>query len=83
MKTIYLDEFTNLIAIGCSKEEANIDYFDSVEEALKIYPDAFVDPSLSELRVSIANDVCIELTNQKVTLTKEQAITLREILFSI
>lgn len=84
MKQIFLDKSTNSIAVGCSQENEIVDYFDSVEDALQVYSDAFVDPSLSNLNVSFNGDtVSLSLTNQQFVLTKEQAICLRESLSSI
>jgi hypothetical protein len=83
MYTILLDTFTDSIAVICSEEQCIINYFNSIEDALKLYPKAIVDPSLSQMKVSIDTNVCIKLINQEITLTKEQAITLREILNSI
>lgn len=83
MKTILIDTFTDSIAVGCSEEQCIIDYFNNLEDAFKKYPKALVDPSLSEMKVSIDTNVSIKLINQQITLTKEQAIVLREILNSI
>ena len=83
MKTILIDTFTDSIAVGCSEEQCIIDYFNNLEDAFKVYPKALVDSSLSEMKVSIDTNVSIKLINQQITLTKEQAVVLREILNSI
>jgi hypothetical protein len=83
MKTIFVDTFTASIAVGCSEEQCIIDYFSNVEDALKKYPNALLDPSLSEMKVVIDTNVSIKLFNQQITMTKEQAVTLREIFKSI
>jgi|LakMenE01Jun11ns_1017448.scaffolds.fasta_scaffold9957797_18 hypothetical protein len=84
MKTILLDEFTNTIAVACSEEQCIINYFDTVEHALKMYSDAIIDSDLDKINISIDNNsVIITLTNQKLILNKEQAYILRSVLESI
>lgn len=83
MKTIYKDAFTDSIAVGCSKEMCNIDYFYTVKEAMKAYPDATIHPSLEEesvLKVSTGDIVTIEVNNQVLRLSLSQAQLLKSIL---
>lgn len=83
MKTIYKDSFTDSIAIGCSEKECIIDYFGTVEEALRVYPDAIIHPSLEEesvLKVTIADIVTIEVNNQVLRLSLLQAQKLKSML---
>jgi hypothetical protein len=82
-KEIYRDEFLDCIAVGCTEEWCTIDYFDTVEEALKRYPDAIVDPLLQEesvLKVSVGDIVTIEVNNQVLRLSLFQAQQLKSIL---
>jgi hypothetical protein len=83
MKTIYRDAFTDSIAVGCSEELCNIDYFGTVKEALVRFPDAIIHPSLEEesvLKVSVTNIVTIEVNNQVLRLSLVQAQQLKSIL---
>jgi hypothetical protein len=83
METIYRDAFTDFIAVGCSKEECIIDYFDTVAEAVKRYPNAIIDPSLEEesvLKVTVADIVTIKVNNQVLRLSLSQAQQLKSIL---
>lgn len=83
MQQIFLDEFTNNIAVGCDEENAIIDYFATVEEAREKYPKAIVEDGLDIMEVSVSDCVVIKLINQKIILSKDQAITLRGILSSL
>jgi hypothetical protein len=83
MKTIYQDTFTDSIAIGCSEENCTIDYFNTVEEALRAYPDAIISPSLEEesvLKVTITDIVTIKVNNQVLRLSLLQAQKLKSML---
>lgn len=83
MKLIYRDSFTDSIAIGCSEENCTIDYFNTVEEALRAYPDAIISPSLEEesvLKVTITDIVTIEVNNQVLRLSLLQAQKLKSML---
>lgn len=83
MKTIYRDSFTGSIAIGCSEEESIIDYFGTVEDVLRAYPNAIIDSSLEEesvLKVTITDIVTIEVNNQVLRLSLLQAQKLKSML---
>ena len=83
MKTIYRNNFTDSIAVWCSKELCDIDYFGTVKEALLKYPDAIIHPSLEEesvLKVSVTDIVTIEINNQVLRLSLSQAQQLKSIL---
>lgn len=83
MKKIYRDSFTGSIAIGCSEENCIIDYFGTVEEALKAYPNAIICSSLEEesvLKVTITDIVTIEVNNQVLRLSLLQAQKLKSML---
>ena len=84
MKIIFLDTFTNSIAVGCSEEECVIDYFSSKELALKAYPNAKVDGDLDTMKISVSDiTITIVVSNQNLILTKSQAIELRNSLNSL
>lgn len=87
MKTIYRDDFLGYLAVSCDElQDAAIDYFDTVKEALERYPDAIIDPSLQEkstLKVSVNYDediVTVEVNNQVLRLSLSQAQQLKSIL---
>lgn len=81
MKTIVLDDFTNLIAV--IENEEIIDYCNTVEEALRSHHITNMESDLSVMKVSIDNNVVIKVANQSITLSKDQAISLRDILSSL
>ena len=86
MKTIFKDDFTGSIAVGCSESECIIDYFDTVEKAEEQYPKAILDPSIGKeraLTISTNYDkdvVTIEINNQVLRLSLFQAQQLKSIL---
>lgn len=83
---LYWDSFLKCVAVGRKDKHGNciavIDYHRTVEEALKMYPDAIVDPYLADtLSVNKDSDyIVISANNQELIISVEQARKLKEIL---